>query len=121
MAQEWLSALEPYGKPALIGAASGLVTGLLLRRLVKSLLLTVAFAAAVYLLVASTTDWLQTVDLPGAGREAVEYAKAHRTAAWDTARQYLSDHLAGSVGFASGILAGLALSGRGFKRKPQAS
>lgn len=121
MPADWISTLEPYGKPALIGAASGLVTGLLLRRLVKSLLLTVAFAAAVYLLVASTTDWLQTVDLSGAGREAVEYAKAHREAAWGTARQYLNDHLAGSVGFAAGILGGMALSGRTFKKKPRAS
>jgi hypothetical protein len=104
--------LGPHGKPALIGAAFGLVTSLVLRRLVKSLLMTVAFAAMVYFFVAYTTDWLDKVDIAQAGREAVEYAKAHRAEALETAQNYISTHLASSLGFAAGLLGGFAIAHR---------
>lgn len=121
MAADWLSALGPHGKPALIGAASGLLTGFILRRVVKSLLVTLAFAAIVYLIVVSTTNWLDRVDIAAASRDAVEYAKAHKTVALDTVRSFVSTHVAGSVGFAAGFLAGLALSGRKLWPRPSAS
>ena len=112
MAADWFSTFGPHGKPALIGAASGLISGLLLKRLVKSLLMTLAFAAAVYVIVAYTTDWLQGVDLTSAGLNAVEYAKVHKTAAWEAAERFVSTHLASSVGFVAGLLGGLAITGR---------
>lgn len=121
MATDWLATLGPHGKPALIGAASGLLTGLILKRLVKSLLVTMVFAVAVYLLVSSTTNWLDKVDIAAASRDAVEYAKAHKTATWDAARSFVTDHVASSVGFAAGILGGLALSGRRLWPWPSAS
>lgn len=120
MAADWLSALGPHGKPALIGAICGLASGLVLRRLVKSLLVTVVFAAAVYFLVASTTSWLDKVDIAQASREAVEYAKAHRSEAWGALQEYVTTHMASSLGFAAGLVGGLAIVGRRMRARPSA-
>lgn len=118
MAADWFSTFGPHGKPALIGAAFGLATGFLLKRLVKSLVLVAAFGVVVYLVVASTTDWLQGVDIASAGRDALDYAKAHQATAWDSAKRFVTIHVDSSIGFLAGLLGGLALSGRRLWPRP---
>ncbi|MDA2916030.1 FUN14 domain-containing protein [Nitrospinae bacterium AH_259_B05_G02_I21] len=119
MATDWLSALSPHWQPALVGAAIGFATGLILRRVVKSILVTVGFALAVYLVIASTTDWLKGVDLASAGHHAVAYAKAHRAGMVVAVRRFASIHLAGSAGFVVGLAGGLALTRRRRPSTPQ--
>jgi hypothetical protein len=119
MDTDWLSALGPHLQPALVGAALGFATGLILRRVVKSLLVTVGFALAVYLIIASTTDWLKGVDLAAAGHHAVAYAKAHRAGLVAGVRRFSETHLAGSAGFAVGLAAGLVLTRRRRPSQPQ--
>lgn len=111
MAADWFFSLNPHLRSALIGAACGFVGGLLLKRLVRSLLVTVGFCLALYLIIDYTTDWLKGVDVAAASRHAVAYAKAHRGQAWATVRQFAAVHLAGATGFAAGLAGGLVLMG----------
>jgi hypothetical protein len=119
MATDWLSALGPHWQPALVGAAIGIVTGLMLRRVVRSFLVTVGFALAIYVVIASTTDWLKGVDLAAAGHHAVAYAKAHRAGLMARMQGLASTHLAGSVGFFVGLAGGLVLTRRRRPPPPQ--
>lgn len=119
MATDWLSTLGPQLQPALVGAALGFATGLILRRVVRSILMTVGFALAVYFVIASTTDWLKGVDLTATGHHAVAYAKAHRAGMLVEAQRFASTHLAGLAGFVFGLAGGLVLTRRRRPPTPQ--
>ncbi|MFQ6672882.1 MAG: FUN14 domain-containing protein [Candidatus Tectimicrobiota bacterium] len=116
MATDWFSTISPHWQAALIGAASGFVTGLILRRAVKSLVVLVGVALAIYLIIASTTDWLEGVEVAATGRHAFAYAKAHRGDVVAAVRRFAKTQLAGSAGFAVGLLGGIALTSR---RRPR--
>ncbi|MEE9519523.1 MAG: hypothetical protein V3V93_04590, partial [bacterium] len=78
MIADWIAILTPHLKPALVGAACGLITGLILKRLAKSLVVTVAFALAIYTIVSFTTNWLEGIDLLTVSKDAIAYAKTQQ-------------------------------------------
>ena len=119
MVADWISILTPHLRPALVGVACGLITGLILKRLVKSLVVTVGFALAIYVIVSFTTDWLEGVDLLTVYRDGLAYAKAQQEGIKETVMRFAKANVGGSTGFAVGLIGGVAL--RAWRRRGRQS
>jgi len=92
-----------------VGAACGLITGLILKRLVKSLVVTVAFALAIYTIVSFATNWLEGIDLLTVSNDAIAYAKAQQEGIKETVMGFAKTNASASIGFAVGLIAGTVL------------
>lgn len=109
MVADWIAILTPHLKPALVGAACGLITGVILKHLVKSLVVTVTFALAIYTIVSFTTNWLEGIDLLTVSNDAIAYAKAQQEGVKETVMGFAKANAGASIGFAVGLIAGTVL------------